>query len=58
MNANSIFLFLAVVSFIFIVLFILASEGVFLASASLAILLVIAFVLAILVYLIVTRYGL
>lgn len=55
MNANSIVLFLGVVSFVFITLFVLAMEGVFLASASLAILLVIAFVVSLLIYLVVTR---
>lgn len=57
MNANAIFTFLGLVAFLFVVLFTLATEGVILASASLAILLVIAFVIALIVYLIATRYG-
>lgn len=57
MNANAIFTFLGLVSFVFVVLFILATEGVILASASLAILLIIAFVISFLVYLAATRFG-
>lgn len=57
MNANNIILFLGLVAFLFVVLFILASEGVILAGASLAILLVIAFVAAFLIYLFITRFG-
>lgn len=57
MNANSIFTFLSLVSFIFITLFILATEGVILAGSSLAILLIIAFVISLLIYLVVTRFG-
>lgn len=57
MNANNVFLFLGLVAFVFLILFVLASEGVILAGSSLAILLVIAFVIALLIYLVVTRFG-
>lgn len=57
MNPNAIFTFLGLVGFVAFVLLTLATEGVILAGASLAILLVIAFVIALLIYLVATRYG-
>jgi hypothetical protein len=58
MNANAVFLFLGVVAFVFAFLFVLSVEGVILAGTSAALILLIAFVVALVVYLLVTRAGL
>ncbi len=58
MSANAVFLFLGLVAFIFVFLMVLSMEAVVFAGTSAAILLLIAFVTALVVYLVVTRFNL
>lgn len=57
MNSNSVFLFLVVVAFVFAFLTGLAAEAVLFAGTSAAVLMLIAFVVALVAFLLTTRFN-